>query len=183
MNDEQLVEYFQATADKQYFGIIYERYYEKVYRCCFGILKECGQANDITQDIMLIVLDKLPQVRNGKLLSFWIYRIAKNEAVKAAKNSARLRADDIATTLDYAAEPDGAAKLLHHELRLACVRRLIRDLKPLDRMIVELKYFKKASIRDLQQETGLSASAVKMRLMRARGQMLQLFHQNELRVG
>jgi RNA polymerase sigma-70 factor (ECF subfamily) len=178
LTDQQLVEYFQTTADKRYFGLIYQRYYEKVYHCCLGILKDRSQASDSTQDIMLIVMEKLPQLRDGKLLSFWIYRISKNEAFKAAKVSARHRTSEINANLNRASDAEGKAGLLDHERQLIFVRRALRELKPIDRQIVVLKYFKEASILDLQQETGLSASAVKMRLLRARGQLLNLFRQN-----
>lgn len=180
LTDQQLVDCFQVSTDKRYFGLIYERYHERVYRCCLGILKDRSQASDLTQDIMLIVLDKLPQLRNGNLLSFWIYRISKNEAFKAAKASIHLQTDNINLKLNYAAETDGEAQLLDRELQLAFVRRALHQLKPLDRQIVKLKYFKQASIHDLQQETGLSASAVKMRLLRARGQLLNIFKQNKI---
>jgi RNA polymerase sigma-70 factor (ECF subfamily) len=123
---------------------------------------------------MLIVLDKLPQVRDGTLLSFWIYRISKNAALKAARDNLRRRTENIDTKGNCAAEADGEAELLEHELELAFVRRALRELKPMDRQIVEQKYLKEVSISELQQHTGLSASAVKMRLLRARGQLLNI---------
>ena len=183
LTDQQLVDRFQVSADKHYFGLIYQRYHEKVYQCCLGILKDRGQARDLTQDIMLIVLDKLPQLREGKLLSFWIYQISKNEAVKAAKASAHRRTDSIDTKLNCAAETDSEAQLLDRELQLAFVYRTLHQLKPLDRQIIRLKYFEQASISDLQHETGLSASAIKMRLLRARGQLLYFFRQNRVLMG
>lgn len=177
LTDQQLVERFRATSDKRYFGVIYERYHDKVYHCCLGILKQETQANDLTQDIMLIVLENLPQLRNGSLLSFWIYRISKNAALKAAKTGARQRTDEISEAFDYVAEEDGGADLMETEMKLAFVRRALRELKPADREIVELKYLQDASVRDLQLKTGLSMSAIKMRLLRARQQIMNTYQE------
>lgn len=178
LTDRQLVERFSATSDKRYFGVIYQRYHDKVYHCCLGILQQETQANDLTQDIMLIVLEKLPQLRNGDLLSFWIYRIAKNAAVKAAKSCCRQRTDEISNEFDCAADEEGEADVMETEIKLAFVRRALRELKPADREIVELKYLKDASVRDLQLKTGLSMSAIKMRLLRARQQMLNNYQES-----
>lgn len=180
--DKQLVDIFQDSTDKRYFGLIYERYHDRVYRCCLGILKDSTRASDLTQDVMLIVMDKLPQLRDGSQLGFWIYQISKNEAYKAAKHSALSRTDNIESKLNYAAETDNKKELLDRELELTLVRRALSQLNSLDRQVIKLKYFGQASISDLQQETGLSASAVKMRLFRARGQMLSIFKKNKVLV-
>lgn len=179
-NDCKTVEAFQSTGDNHYFGIIYQRYQTMVFECCHDILRDRNQAQDLTQDIMLTVLDKLGQLRDGRLLSFWIYRIAKNEALRAARRNALYRTVDIDTKINCAGEPTMETAALEYELYLASVCRLMRQLNPLDRKMLELKYFKEASIRDLERQTGLSTSAVKMRLMRARGQMLNLFQRNGL---
>lgn len=178
--DKQLVDIFQDSNDKRYLGLIYERYHERVYRCCLGILKDRAWASDLTQDVMLIILDKLPQLRDGSLLGFWINRISKNEAYKAAKSSAHSRTESIGSKLNYAAEMEDKEELLDRELQLTLVRRALSQLNSLDRQIIKLKYFGQASISDLQQETGLSASAVKMRLFRARGQLLSIFKKNKV---
>ena len=51
------------------------------------------------------------------------------------------------------------------------------DLLPeMDKQMLELKYFHKYSISDLQKEFNLSNSAVKMRLLRARQRIEQIIN-------
>ena len=52
-------------------------------------------------------------------------------------------------------------------------------LREEDRTFLKLKYFDNYSIKDLQDEFGLSQSAVKMRLARARNRIQHLYYKDQ----
>jgi len=74
--------------------------------------------------------------------------------------------------------PTPEAELLKQE-REAQVRKLLDSLPPLDRTIVALFYWEGLSYIEIGVATGLSLSAIKSRLFRARRTMAQLMTQEE----
>jgi RNA polymerase sigma-70 factor (ECF subfamily) len=66
------------------------------------------------------------------------------------------------------AEPEDADGRLHQYLLDS-----LSDLDPLDRSLVEGKYLRRASVRELAAEAGLTCKAVESRLLRARRDLRQ----------
>lgn len=181
LTDRCLVDRFNASGDQRYFGLIYLRYHKKVWQCCMGIVRDPDRADDLTQDVMLTVVHQISHLRNGDLLSFWIYRIARHAALAEVKSQGRRRTECLTENLNLTNEQDEARYGRDLEVRLAMVPRALLGLKEKDREIIELKYLNNFSVGDLQRHTGLSTSAVKMRLLRARQQLL-VFYRRELQL-
>ena len=60
-SDNELVEKIKKTQDSQLFGILYDRYSNKVYNKCYSFARNETEAKDLTQDIFLRVFLKLDQ--------------------------------------------------------------------------------------------------------------------------
>ena len=85
--------------------------------------------------------------------------------------------EDINSAHNLIAEESGTEELELREKKEKLELELQHYLKLLphnDRKMLELKYFHKYSVKDLQKEFNLSASAVKMRLLRARQRIEQI---------
>ncbi len=175
-SDEQLVAQFQATKNNDLFSEIYNRYYKKVYHTCLGIVKDREIAFDLVQDIMIKVMERLPTLQNGFLLGLWIHRIAKNYSIDYCKDRNNYRTtcvdERFDLTIDEGTEiEEREAK----EIMLNELERVMNELKIADRALLSLKYFNNYSVEDLQKKYSLSESAVKMRLVRARKNVADLF--------
>ena len=152
---------------------------DRVYALARRIVGEEHDAEDITQQTFLSLIEHLRDFRGESAVAGWILRIATNHALKLLRKRRGL------PTLPLVeADDEGHANIPHPEFiapwrsdptELASQRE-IRDL--IDRALAELdeKYRVVFVLRDVEgfstQETaetlGLTESAVKVRLLRAR---------------
>jgi RNA polymerase sigma-70 factor (ECF subfamily) len=164
------------------FTALVDRYQHRVYGLAYRILGQRQDAEDVTQQTFLAVLEHLDAFREEAAVATWILRIATNHALKVLRKrrglpTVPLDADggDEAAGLphpDYVARwRDGPEELAQR----AEVRRLIdQALAELDdkyRVVFLLRDVEGLAIRDTAEALGLTEAAVKVRLLRARLQL------------
>lgn len=81
---EELVSKAQS-GDEDSFAEIYYLMYQKIYFFSLGILKDVDLAEDVVQDVFIIVKDKLETLRNPRLFIAWINKITYNQCMKEIK--------------------------------------------------------------------------------------------------
>ena len=97
MNDEELIDRTLA-GDKSAFGILAERYHDRVYKQVLPIVGDENDAMDVTQETFLQALSHLDSFRRSSRFYTWLYRIAYNCAVGWLRR--RRRAVSIDTVTD-----------------------------------------------------------------------------------
>jgi RNA polymerase sigma-70 factor (ECF subfamily) len=76
--DEQGLIHRIVAKDATAFRILVERYQSSVLNVCYRILSNEQDAEDITQDVFVMVYRKAESFRGESGLSTWLYRIAVN---------------------------------------------------------------------------------------------------------
>ncbi len=175
LTDEQLVVRFQTTQDNLVFGEIYNRHFKKVYHTCLGVVKDWNTASDLVQDVMLKVLEALPNLEHPQLLGYWMYRIAQNHAIQFCKDRKKQLSVSVDERFDLADDLADKEILENREQLFDGMDKVLSLLSIEDRTFISLKYFDNHSVEDLQIRFSLSKSAVKMRLARARKRMAKLY--------
>lgn len=61
------------------------KFQDRVFRTCMGFVQNTDDANDLTQDVFLAVIESLDDFRNEAQLSTWVYRIAVNKSLNHLK--------------------------------------------------------------------------------------------------
>src|SRR5581483_2095887 len=77
--------------DAAAFDSLFLKYQDYVYHIIYGIVGSAEEARDLTQEVFLQVYRSLPKFRHGSRFATWLYRIAVNRAVDAARGSRRWR--------------------------------------------------------------------------------------------
>ena len=176
LSDEQLVhEYLNGSSGS--IGMLYERYYSKVYHQCLSYARNHEDAFDLAQDILMKAFSNLETFSGKSRFSTWLFSITRNHCISQAIKLNRKSSEDLSLRHFLLAEgTDGEdyeerCRMEDMELRLEeYLGRLSED----ERKILELKYLQNYSVKDLQNEFTLSASAIKMRLLRARNKIEQI---------
>ena len=130
---------------------------------------------DLCQMIFIKMFQKLPQYSGAVPLEHWVSRIAINTClnqIAAEKARPELRRADLseeqAAVLDNLAattEEIGAdQQLASRDL----VANLLAELKPAERLVIELQYLQEKSVDEIRTITGWSKALVKVRAFRAR---------------
>jgi RNA polymerase sigma-70 factor (ECF subfamily) len=163
-------------------GLI-ERHSGRVYRLALGITRNCADAEEIVQDVLVTLVQKGHTFEGRSAVSSWIHRITVNAAL--AKRRARRverevsldamlptfqadghRAGDPAFfRLDWSQTPEG--ELLSQETR-AAVRAAIDRLPDLYRVVLILRDIEGLSNEEVATAICDTVGAVKSRLHRAR---------------
>jgi len=177
--DEQLVSQLiqGATAPM---GELYQRYSQKVFHKCLSFVKNHDEAFDLSQDILLKAFDKIRSYGGNSSFSTWLYSITNNHCIEHLRKQKGRRTSDIFELLHIQEEVIDLEERLLHENMEEQIASTLHTITDDEREMLILKYQKKRSVKELQELFGLSASAVKMRLMRTRQKILLLHRNAEL---
>jgi RNA polymerase sigma-70 factor (ECF subfamily) len=139
-----------------------------------------GSEEDEMQVVLTKVFRSIDQFEGRVPFNHWVSRIAVNSclnSIRYEKSRPELRMADLgedeAAVVQNLAADDGT---LDASLGLAArdlVQRLVACLGPKDRLLVRLVYLENMSLQDASEATGWSASAIAMRLSRAKVKMRQ----------
>lgn len=175
-SDEQLISEF-LNGDNNCFGILYSRYYPKVYSKCYSFFKNSDDAYDMTQEILLKAICNVSSFGGNSKFSTWLYSIATNYCITQSSKKSRKYHEDIRAAhyiLEERMDEDDYEERLNWETLESNLDEYLQQLSEEERQLLVLKYRMNYSVKDLQKKFDLSSSAVKMRLLRARMKMSQI---------
>lgn len=175
MTDEQLAIRFQAEGDNMAFGELYQRHYSKLCHYCFTIVHNYEEAADLAQDAFAKAAEKITCLKSPALFSSWLFRIAHNACIDKAKDKQRHQMIPADGPYQFADEEFDLDTALAREDAIDRISLLVQQLSPEARTLLLAKYCEGRSIQELTQLWGISESAVKMRLARARSRVLNLY--------
>lgn len=136
---------------------------EPLYRYVFRLVGERSLAEDILQDVFIIIYRKLGWLQEPSLFRSWAYRIASREAFKRLKRERRwgeqVRDDDILEAIPTPApEENFAPELLEH------LPQLIARVSPASRAVLILHYLNELPLSEVAEVLGIAPGTVKSRL-------------------
>jgi RNA polymerase sigma-70 factor, ECF subfamily len=149
-----------AQDDPARFGDLYGRYVHRVYGFVSRRVGNRAEAEDITSAVFEQALAGLPRFEwRGVPFAAWLIRIAANALADHWRRAAREAGEP-------APEVPDVAEMAGIEQR-AMLFQLVARLPDLQRRVIELRFGKEKSIRDIAAALGRSAGAVKQLQLRA----------------
>src|SRR5688500_7330982 len=103
--DHELVRRVRRGDDRA-FKALYSRYQRRIAGYAYGMVKDYGRAEDITQEVFVSALRRMRQTERPIAFKPWIYEIAKNACIDAYRRGSRTEevsfdADDRLSPSDY----------------------------------------------------------------------------------
>lgn len=155
----------RAQKDKQYFGVLYEQYFEDVYLFVYRRTMAKELAADITSQVFYKALTHLNSFKfKGFPFSAWLFRIASNEVNMYYRKTKRKR--------HVALETSGAIRLceeveeLSDEEPLQHLAAILNQLKPKEVTLLELRFFEERSFREISCILGVTENNAKVKMHR-----------------
>jgi len=179
VTDEQLVNEY-INGDNNCLGKLYERYYKKVYHKCLSFTRNPDEANDIAQDILMKAFANITSFKGKSKFATWLFAITKNHCIAYSRERKNIHFENIIYNENLAEEPTDLNERELYEQRELILDCMLKDIRETERKMLILKYQQNYSIKDLQKELNISASAVKMRLQRARQKVQKLYEQTNI---
>jgi RNA polymerase sigma-70 factor (ECF subfamily) len=179
LTDEKLIEKATNDGDIDAFGIIYDRYHQRVFNKCIIFVKSKSLAEDLTHDIFLKAFTKLSQFDFKSKFSTWFYSLAYHQCIDQVR---KMSYDKKTDYIEMEAIEERRVKVTHTDseskllgVDVETLEKVLDKLLPNDKMILLMKYQDDMSIKELQQEFEIGESAVKMRLLRARERAVAIY--------
>ncbi len=173
-SEQDFVKRLQAGDPAAYEELI-ENYAEMVYRVAYRILQDPHDAEDAMQETFLTVYRRIGSFRGDSKFSTWLYRIATNAALDMIRARQRKQGQDLAwdeTEEEGAPLPDTLTPLPEEVLMrreaLALLEEGLQQLSPKLRTALVLYELEGLSMKEVAEVLGISTSAAKVRVHRAR---------------
>ena len=159
---ETLVQRAQ-NGDAASFAGLYERFHDKIYRYVYFKTGNSNDAEDITTDVFLRMLESINSFRwKGHPFSSWLFRIAHNLIIdhfrkrSRQKNTPLKETGELASASSYELEADLDIKLSVGQVYLA-----MEDLTDLQKEVMSLRFAAGLSVRETAEAVGKRENAIK----------------------
>lgn len=177
-SDSQLLER-ACEYDAQALAEIYDRYAEAIYRYLYRYLGDAAQAEDLTSEVFLKLLQALNTPRAPRdRLQGWLYRVAHNLAMDWFRRESK----GATLVLDEALPAPGDPPPIVVEKRQAQqqLRAAISQLTPDQQHVILLRFGEGFKIAEVGRLMGKSEGAIKILQHRAIKRLRKLLHQKRM---
>ncbi|MDR2740465.1 MAG: sigma-70 family RNA polymerase sigma factor [Treponema sp.] len=165
------------------FNRIVKRYYGNILKfCSYALGGDRSAAEDCTQDIFLVLYERMAALRDYDTIGGWLYKTAGNISKQYAASRRREREKFAAPSTGFPAVEGGELPLdsiaaenniKSEEERIAEERTIARAaaaigkrLKPKDEQILELAFRQKRPLKEVAARLNITLSAAKSRASR-----------------
>lgn len=164
-----------AQGDMGAFEQVYRAYAPFVYNVALRMVEAREDAEEITQEVFLIVHRKLASFMFRSSLKTWVYRITANCAINFLnkRNREGKGRVDLDEALAFTPAADNTRGRMEKEDREYRVRMLLELLNPDERACVVLRNIEGLSYAEVARSLDLNINTVRTRLKRAREKMLK----------
>ena len=155
-----------ALTEPAAFALLYERYYDRVYRYCRARTPTHEDSADLAQQVFVQAFHNLHRFRpRGNSFVAWLFRIAHNLAVDASRKRRRqtISWENVPDLVAQGSDPEEAAVRTDQLDRL---RGVINALPPEQQELIVLRFAVGLSVSEIAAVIGKSLSATQMRLSR-----------------
>lgn len=160
--------------DQRGFTILYDNYSSALYGVIFKIVKSEETAADVMQEAFVKIWRNIESYERSKGSLFtWILNVARNTAID------KLRSQDYQQNtqnqpLEYFVSVVEEENPVEHQVDAIGVRKVVSQLRPEYRSIIELVYFQGYTQAEVSEELDIPLGTVKTRVKAALAQLRTL---------
>ena len=161
MQDERSLITRAQSRDAEAFGLLYEAYFEKIYRYVAIKIGNRTEAEDLTQQVFINALESIGSYKMREVpFSAWLYRIAHNQIVDTLRKRSRRPTMELDESLPIPADGDLVQEI---ELKLE-TKELVEAAKKLTKLqqeVIALRFGVDMPIADVARVMGKTEGAIK----------------------
>jgi RNA polymerase sigma factor (sigma-70 family) len=155
-----------AEGDRRAFAEIYDRYADRLYDFCIGLLGDRDAAADCVQDAFCVAATDLGGLRDPDKLRPWLYSIARHHAMRRLRHRYREEvSDELPDMISHEASPETIAG----QSELArLVAEAAGGLSDRDRELLDLSYRHGLDGPELAEALGVTLTSANTMMFRLR---------------
>jgi len=147
------------AGDREAFDRLFRLLQEPLYRYIFSLVGARAPAEDVLQEVFILIYRKIRWLREPELLRPWAYRIATREAFKHLKRERRWsdKTEDESVLSDLPAPS-------RDDLAPELIAQLVARVSPASRAVIVLHYLHEMPLAEIAEVMGVAVGTVKSRL-------------------
>lgn len=173
-NDYDLVNSFLAGSEGA-FNLIVKKYQKKIYWHARQMLGNHLDADEVTQEVLIVMYNKLKNFNFNSSLYTWIYKIVSTRSLNQIrkKQVKRFFSIDEHEDFDLQDSQDIVEDLANKE-KLDKVKNVLQKISPKQREIFIMRNFEELSYEEISQITGKSIGGLKANYFHALKKVMEL---------
>lgn len=158
LTDEDLLERYRQSGEKEWLGVLLQRYTMLLLGVAMKYLKDRHLAEDAVQQIFLKSFTHLPE---GTIQNFkgWLYILVRNHCLQQLRTKNYFAPEE--TLQNIEGSEVGKSEALEKEFSLAEMHKALHELNEEQRIAIELFYLQKKSYQQIMVQTGHTFMQVK----------------------
>jgi len=159
------------NGESEAFGILVDKYKAGIYAFIYSKIRDFHDAQDLTQEVFLQAYKSLGGLRMWESFAFWLYRIASNHCKRWIKN--RSKRPDLEFIEDKKDDELHASSVnsFQEDQKYKEIQEALELLPDIYREVLMLYYYGGMNSLDIARALGISPTAIRHRLSRARKQL------------
>ena len=168
--------------DELAFAELLKRYRDSIYFMLLKMVNNNVDAEDLTIEAFGKAFKNIDRYSPSYAFSTWLFKIASNNCIdflrknKGSEFAFQANAEDISQTgnddsaphIQLESSSPKPDELMMTQEKSRTLRKLVKELKPRYKKLVELRYFKEYSYEEIAKELDIPLGTVKAQLFRAR---------------
>ena len=181
LTDEQVAALVQ-DGDKESFGILMERYQEKLSRYGRKFLSSRENIEDIVQDVFMNTYRNIKSFDPSLKFSSWIYRIAHNAFVNSLKKNQKspMTFFDFDTLLSHPVYENPEERVREQEEIKREIEGTLEKLSPKYKEILILHYLEELSYKEISDILEIPVGTVGVRVKRGKDAMRAILEKESI---
>ena len=165
---DSLIATYQDSKCNFCWGEIYTRCYPNLFSYCKKLTRNSDDAYDSAIDSFIKASEKIHLLKSAELFPNWLFRIAHNLCMDRIRKTKKERTFSLDDSFDLMDDTSEQEYQLNKEALLQRMTSYLENIEPKNKEILIAKYIDNKSIAEIRANLGVSESAIKMRLSRAR---------------
>ncbi|MFA5805930.1 MAG: RNA polymerase sigma factor [Melioribacteraceae bacterium] len=178
-NDFELINRF-LSGEEVAFNLIVKKYQKKIYWHARQMMGNHLDADEVTQEVLIVIYNKLKNFNFNSSLYTWIYKIVTTRSLNQIrrKQIKRFFSIDDNEEVELQDKHDIIEEMDVKE-KLEKVKKILEKIPPKQRQIFIMRNFEDLSYEEISEITGKSIGGLKANYFHALKKVLELTNENK----
>ena len=181
--DLKLINRALASGDPAAYSELMKLYRDPLYFMLYEKVSDQELAKDLTIESLGKAFQKLHLYTPDYTFSTWLFTVARNHCIDYLRKhklptisivKMMLDEDGKRTNFDLVSKDLNPEQKMEKKQRIAFLRQIVDQLKPVYRDLVKMRYFKELSYEEIAQTLDIPIGTVKAQLHRSREQLFKI---------
>ena len=164
INEQSVVE--AAKTDPVKFAVLYDKYYEQIFRFIYQRVDDKELAFDATQQVFIKALESLHKYEfRGVPFASWLYRIASSEVNNLFRSQKAQRTVNIDSVSIYGIMDEiQESKIEEYHDKIVSI--IAEQLEEAELQLIEMRFFEKRSFKEIGEILEITENNAKVKTYR-----------------